>query len=209
MRLGLIVEDLPETQLWLSRLLEKTFPGIRLQTANSIREGLALIEASCHDIALIDLGLPDGSGLACVSRRTMKWPGKPSIVSTSFEDDSHLFPALQAGAAGYILKDHSEEEVIELLQGISSGIPPLSPMIARKVIAHFHTQQTRLHEYKLTPSETEVLEHIANGLTVPETANALGKSHHTVTSQLKQVYGKLNVTSRAEVTRKAIKLGII
>ncbi len=219
MRSGLIIEDVPETRDWLGSLLEISFPGIAVETAVSVAQGMQRIRAREHDLVLVDLGLPDGSGVACVMERHRRWPGMPSVVSTSFEDDRHLFQALQAGAAGYLLKDQPDNEIIALLRGIATGVPPLSPLIAQKIMAHFvgHYADAdadgpaprRELEALLTPSEKAVLAHIARGLTVPETAKRLGKSRNTVATQLKSVYSKLNVSSRAEVTRMAIEWGLV
>lgn len=213
MRNALIIEDVPQTQQWLAKLLVDSFPGITVEAADTVAGGNALIRKREHDIALVDLGLPDGSGVECLITRSVCWPDKPSIVSTSFEDDEHLFLALQAGASGYILKDQRDDEIIALLQGISQGNPPLSPVIAQKIMAHFvgnyPKPSTPSVPETITPSEVEVLTLISKGLTVPETAELLGKTRNTVSTQLKSVYSKLNVSSRAEVTRLAVEWGIL
>lgn len=209
MQSGLIIEDIPETQKWLTRLLETSFPGIVIETANSVEDAVQLISSKPHDIALVDLGLPDGSGVDCIRLRSSRWTGVPSVVTTSFEDDKHLFLALQAGAAGYILKDHDEKEIIHLLKGIKAGNPPLSPIIARKIINHFQAPANHHADVQLTKREKVILSYIAKGHSVPETADELGKSRNTVSSQLKSIYSKLNVSSRAEFTRKVLELGLL
>ena len=217
MQTGLIIEDVSETRDWLGSLLDLSFPGIAVETAISVAQGMQRIRSRKHDLVLVDLGLPDGSGVACVMERHRRWPGMPSVVSTSFEDDQHLFRALQAGAVGYLLKDQPDDEIIALLKGIATGVPPLSPLIAQKIMAHFvghYADADSLApepelEALLSSSEKVVLAHIARGLTVPETAKRLGKSRNTVATQLKSVYSKLNVSSRAEVTRMAIEWGLV
>ena len=89
------------------------------------------------DLALVDLGLPDGSGVDVVAALREQQPEAQSVVVTIHDDDEHLFPALQAGAFGYILKEQARELITEQLQRISQGEPPLSPSIARRVIAYF------------------------------------------------------------------------
>jgi len=213
MKTALIIEDVPQTRNWLASLLVASFPGIDIETVATVEQGLRAIGARNHDIALIDLGLPDGCGVDCVMQRSKRWPGSPSVVSTSFEDDKHLFLALKAGALGYLLKDQDDEEIIQLLKGVSAGAPPLSPIIAQKMMRHFVGNYSDITQAdfseRLTPSEQKVLAQVARGLTVPETAKALGKSKNTVSTQLKSIYAKLNVSSRAEVARLAVRLGIV
>ena len=96
-----------------------------------------LVSAIKFDLALVDLGLPDGSGVDVVAALREQQPETQSVVVTIHDDDEHLFPALQAGAFGYILKEQARELIIEQLQRISQGEPPLSPSIARRVMAYF------------------------------------------------------------------------
>ncbi len=98
---------------------------------------MGLVSAIKFDLALIDLGLPDGSGVDVVAALREQQSETQSVVVTIHDDDEHLFPALQAGAFGYILKEQARELIIEQLQRISSGEPPLSPSIARRVMAYF------------------------------------------------------------------------
>ena len=111
------------------------------------------------DLALIDLGLPDGSGTDVVAKLRDVQPEALSVVVTIHDDDEHLFPALQAGAYGYILKEQSREQITEQLQRISQGEPPLSPSIARKVIKYFASQNqpqaNAMPEVSLTDRERD------------------------------------------------------
>ena len=125
------------------------------------------------DLALIDLGLPDGSGVDVVAALREAQPEAQSVVVTIHDDDDHLFPALQAGAFGYILKEQPRELITEQLQRISQGEPPLSPSIARRVIAYFAAQAKpqathAMPHVSLTDRESEVLLRVAKGFTLPE-----------------------------------------
>jgi DNA-binding NarL/FixJ family response regulator len=134
------------------------------------------------------------------------------VVVTIHDDDEHLFPALQAGAYGYILKEQSRELITEQLQRISQGEPPLSPSIARKVIRKYFASQPaadqRHADVSLTERESEVLLRVAKGFTLPEIGVQLGLSRHTIADYVKQIYRKLNVSSRAEAALEAQRLGL-
>jgi DNA-binding NarL/FixJ family response regulator len=166
------------------------------------------------DLALVDLGLPDGSGVDVVTRLRDLQPEAQSVVVTIHDDDEHLFPALQAGAFGYILKEQARELITEQLQRISQGEPPLSPSIARRVMAYFsaksrpQAQSNLLPNVNLTDRESEVLLRVAKGYTLPEIGVQLGLSRHTIADYVKQIYRKLNVSSRAEAALEAQRLGL-
>jgi DNA-binding NarL/FixJ family response regulator len=177
-----------------------------------VHDALAQVSAQKFDLALIDLGLPDGSGVDVVSALRESQPEALSVIVTIHDDDEHLFPALQAGAYGYILKEQSRELITEQLQRISQGEPPLSPSIARKVIAYFAAQNkpqaNALPHVQLTERESEVLLRVAKGFTLPEIGVQLNLSRHTIADYVKQIYRKLNVSSRAEAALEAQRLGL-
>ena len=134
------------------------------------------------------------------------------MVVTIHDDDDHLFPALQAGAYGYLLKEQPREQLMEHLQRISQGEPPLSPSIARRVIAYFAAQakpqKDMIPHVQLTDRENEVLLRVAKGFTLPEIGVQLNLSRHTIADYVKQIYRKLNVSSRAEAALEAQRLGL-
>ncbi|HMR70917.1 MAG TPA: response regulator transcription factor, partial [Rubrivivax sp.] len=137
----LLLEDLPEIRSWLRSLVLLVFPGAQVSEAARVHDALELVSALRFDIALVDLGLPDGSGVQVVERLREQQPEAQSVVVTIHDDDEHLFPALQAGAFGYILKEQPREMITEQLHRISQGEPPLSPSIARRVMAHFSVRR--------------------------------------------------------------------
>lgn len=209
MRIGFILEDLPESQAWLGQALAESFPGIAIATAYSLQEARArLAEGPMPDIALIDLGLPDGSGVEMIEYIQRRSPATLCIVASIYDDDSHVFPALRAGATGYLLKDQPVAAIVAALQGIASGQPPLSPAIARRMLAFFQPAQS-LPDPCLTERETEVLRLISKGMTQAETARLLGISQHTVAGYVKELYRKLNVSSRAEAALLARDMGLV
>jgi DNA-binding NarL/FixJ family response regulator len=211
MRTGLVVEDLAATRRWLGEALEAAFPGIAVKSAGTRAEGLALLAEPAFDVALIDIDLPDGSGLDVIAALRDRMPRAASIVTTIFDDDAHVFPAMLAGARGYLLKEQPREQFVAGLQGILRGEPPLSPAIARRMIAHFNSAGLAASgdEVALTARETEVLRLVAKGLTQGEIADQLGLSRHTVADYVKSLYRKLNVSSRAEAAVEATRRGLV
>jgi DNA-binding NarL/FixJ family response regulator len=209
----LLLEDLPEIRAWLRKLVLQVFPDAQISESARVADALALVTAVKFDLALVDLGLPDGSGVDVVTKLRDVQPDSQSVVVTIHDDDEHLFPALQAGAFGYILKEQARELITEQLQRISQGEPPLSPSIARRVMAYFSAKakpqvNTQLINVSLTDRESEVLLRVAKGYTLPEIGVQLGLSRHTIADYVKQIYRKLNVSSRAEAALEAQRLGL-
>ena len=211
----LLLEDLPEIRAWMRDLVLRVFPRAQISEAARVHDAIQLVHAVKFDLALIDLGLPDGSGVDVVTRLRDLQPDAQAVVVTIHDDDEHLFPALQAGAYGYILKEQARELITEQLQRISQGEPPLSPSIARRVIAYFTAKSkpqaqpaNALPHVSLTERETEVLLRVAKGFTLPEIGVQLGLSRHTIADYVKQIYRKLNVSSRAEAALEAQRLGL-
>ena len=206
----LLLEDLPEIRVWLRKLVLQLFPMAKIAESSRVQDALDLATAVKFDLALIDLGLPDGSGVSVVSKLRETQPDAQSVVVTIHDDDEHLFPALQAGAFGYILKEQPRELITEQLQRISQGEPPLSPSIARRVMAHFSAKAkpAAMGNISLTERESEVLLRVAKGYTLPEIGVQLSLSRHTIADYVKQIYRKLNVSSRAEAALEAQRLGL-
>jgi len=208
----LLLEDLPEIRAWLRKLVLQVFPASQISESARVHDAISLVSAVKFDLALIDLGLPDGSGVDVVTKLRDVQPEAQSVVVTIHDDDEHLFPALQAGAFGYILKEQPRELITEQLQRISQGEPPLSPSIARRVMAHFSAkakpQTNAMPHVSLTDRESEVLLRVAKGYTLPEIGVQLGLSRHTIADYVKQIYRKLNVSSRAEAALEAQRLGL-
>ena len=220
MKTILLLEDLPEIRAWLRALVMQVFPGSTVVESARVHDALQQVTAHRFDLAMIDLGLPDGSGVKVVQALRESQPDAQSVVVTIHDDDDHLFPALQAGAYGYLLKEQPREQLMEHLQRISQGEPPLSPSIARRMISYFSAQankpalqpypaaDTLMPNVQLTEREREVLLRVAKGYTLPEIGVQLGLSRHTIADYVKQIYRKLNVSSRAEAALEAQRLGL-
>lgn len=207
----LIVEDHENAQIWMRDALRMAFPGVDILCASSLVQARTMLDPS-PQLVLLDLGLPDGKGSELIAELIAI--DAEVIIATVFSDDEHLFQALQAGAKGYLLKDHPKEELVEMLQGVLNGRPPLSPSIATKLLHHFSTSTQSLKpqntpEDNLTTRERDVLTLLAKGYTVKNVSELLDISYYTAAGYAKSVYRKLNVSTRAEATMEANRRGYV
>ena len=211
----LILEDNPVARSFLCRVVRESFSDAILITEagdlESARRHIALTGGSqgLHGtdpfkLVLVDLELPDGNGMELLAELT-QYPAT-KIVTTLYSDDDHLFPALQCGADGYLLKEDRFEVLVEELQKIVRGQPPLSPAIARRLLT---TMNKPVDHERLTPRETEVLTYLSKGFTIKEIASLMGIKWFTVNDHIKSIYKKLNVSSRAEAAVLASKQGLV
>ncbi|HOC11450.1 response regulator transcription factor [Thermomonas sp.] len=210
---ALLLEDLPDVTAWLSKLLQARFPGIQVTHAPTLAEGKRLLQSAAPaQLALVDLGLPDGDGTTLIRPLAQQWPDCTIVVTTLFGDDAHVFPALRAGAQGYLLKDQPEERLAAALDGILRGEPALSPAIAQRLLRAFQPiagGDSAPGVEVLTPRERDVLVLVSKGCRLPELVERLQISKHTVSDHLKSIYRKLNINSRAEATLEAARLGLV
>ncbi len=206
----LIVEDHPDAIETIKQIVSTTFDQASIEIATTLLRGLRILKDNCFDIALLDLGLPDGSGIDLVRYINREHPGTISIVTTIFDDETHLFEALRSGANGYLLKGHSPVELQKYLVDAVSGRPALSPPIAQLMLEFFRKSPGHASDFReeLTQRELDVLRLIAKGCSVKEASRMLSISTNTVSHHVKNIYNKLNVHNRAEATAAAIKLDI-
>jgi DNA-binding NarL/FixJ family response regulator len=210
-RTCLLIEDQPTTRDWMLGVIAGAFPATQVATAGSLKAANTWLDqhGKALWLAIIDLGLPDGSGIDIVRRLHAEFPDVLPVVATIYDDDAHLFDAIAAGARGYVLKEEEAPLLIGYLQRIERGEPPLSPSIALRMLSHFRAPATRPpDDAGLSPRETEVLALLARGLTVAEAARKLTLQPQTVASYVKVIYQKLSISSRAEATREAIRRGL-
>jgi DNA-binding NarL/FixJ family response regulator len=240
----LILEDNPVARSFLCRVVRESFSDAILITEagdlESARRHIALTGGAqgLHGtdpfkLILVDLELPDGNGMELLAELG-HYPAT-KIVTTLYSDDDHLFPALQCGADGYLLKEDRFEVLVEELQKIVRGQPPLSPAIARRLLTHFRhgsggegqaggsgfatssglttskpvPMETPPDHERLTPRESEVLTYLSKGFTIKEIASLMGIKWFTVNDHIKSIYKKLNVSSRAEAAVLASKQGLV
>lgn len=208
MQSALVLEDVSEARQWLVQVLSRAFDGIAVTEAADIAGAIEALDRQAFDIALIDLQLPDGSGVEIIDRINREQTDTLCVVASIFDDDGHIFPALQAGAQGYLLKERPQAELVEQLKGIAGGQPPLSPAIARRLLTHFQGMKPE-DDVHLTPRETEVLRLVGKGIRLVDIGEMLQISRHTAADHVKSIYRKLNISSRAEAAVEAMKRGLL
>ncbi|HBU54301.1 response regulator transcription factor [Sulfitobacter pontiacus] len=204
----LIVEDIVETLRWLVEIVQSAYPAATICTANSVRTALSKLDGQI-DLALIDLGLPDGSGLEILRGLNKASPSAIKVVTTVMGDDASIVSSLSAGADGYLLKETEAAVLSRQLTQLSMGLPAISPSVARRIMEHFRlTGPVASLDGRLTERETEVLTLISKGLRNAEVASALNIAETTVAGYIKIVYRKLGISSRAEAAWHANRLGL-
>jgi DNA-binding NarL/FixJ family response regulator len=166
-------------------------------------EALKVIPKHEPEIVLMDIQLPNMSGIDCIAQLKQLLPSVHIIMVTVYEDTERIFKALRMGACGYLLKRCAPEELISAIREVRQGGAPMSREIARKVIASFQEPLTTAIEVEdLTPREREILELLADGFPNNEIANRVGLTDGTVRWHLRHVYNKLHVRSRTEAALK-------
>ncbi len=207
---ALIVEDLKEPREWLAELLPAALPSIqKIDTAENLREGFICLASKQYDLAIVDWHLPDGTSEELIQQITAEHPNTMVVVATIHDDDSHVFPALRAGATGYILKSQPRSVVISQLRGIEVGEPALSPSIAMRVLKHFNQGLPKKDVVHLGARELDVLRLIGKGYKAAEVGQLLSITTHTVSGYIRDIYRKLEISSRAEATMEAARRGLV
>ncbi len=200
-----VIEDNPTMCKTLVELIESA-PGYRCVCACSTSKQ-ALIEVPKHqpDVVLMDIHLPDESGIACTARLTEKMPNLQVIMVTVYKDTNLIFQALKAGACGYILKRSRPEEIIQAIAEVRAGGAPMTPEIARMVVRSFRAPSAAPGVDGLTPRETQILELLSEGLSNKEIAQKMDIAAGTVRNHLANIFKKLHVRCRTEAAAKYLR----
>ena len=209
-----LVEDDPGTRSRFEAVIHAA-PHLELaHSAARARDILAWLADHPVDVLLVDLGLPDGSGIDVIRECTRLQPACEVMVITMFGDEAHMMKAFGAGAKGYLLKDGTGEDLAAHIMNLRNGGSPMSPIIARKLLRKLGPEpappvRDTPTGQPLSPKETEVLALVARGFSYGETAELLGVSVHTVHSHVRNIYGKLSVRSKTEAVYEARQLGLL
>lgn len=211
----LLVEDDDATRARLARAVTEDAGLALVAAASSCADARAELARALPDVLLVDLGLPDGSGIDLIRECKGAASRCEAMVITVFGDEPHVVAAIEAGASGYVLKDGTNAYIAESIHALVNGGSPISPAIARHLLRRFRApappQPPAAGEDvpELTEREHEVLALLVKGFTFHEIGELLGISAHTVTTHVKHIYGKLAVRSRAEAVYEALQLGIV
>jgi DNA-binding NarL/FixJ family response regulator len=203
-----IVEDDSASGQILSATISRT-PGFQFVSRFTDAESaLAALPDEKPDVVLMDINLPGLSGVECVRQLRPRLPGTQFVMVTVYEDSDHIFNALAAGAAGYLLKQTPRGELIAAIQDVHRGGSPMTSNIARKVVQSFQQGGPSPREMEnLSHREQEVLDLLARGFLYKEIAESLGLSVPTVNTYIRRIYEKLQVRSRGQAVAKYLNQG--
>ncbi len=224
----IIIEDLREVR---ERLREELLEDERIDfigDASDVAGGRRLMAAYNVDVALVDLGLPDGSGLELIRELLERHPNADAMVISVFGEEETVFKAIEAGATGYLIKGTLNVGLADAVVNLRSGGSPISPMIARRLLKRFQgpgemadplqaaaapsangSTASSGGSDQLSEREMSVLKLVAQGFVVNEIAEKLFISPHTVATHVKHIYRKLQVRSRGQAVNVAIKRGLL
>ncbi|MGJ7506487.1 response regulator [Variovorax sp. GT1P44] len=210
-----LVEDDPGMRERFERVIAAE-PSLRLAFgASTAAELLEWFARNPVDVLLVDLGLPDCSGLEVIRRCRDLQPACAMMVLTIFGDEMNMLRAFEAGAGGYLLKDGTEADLAAHVLSLHAGGSPMSPIIARQLLVQWQSRpespaaEVAAGREALSPRETEVLGLVARGFTYAETAQRMGILLSTVQSHVRNIYGKLDVHNKTEAVFEARQLGLL
>ena len=219
LRVGVVEDDADTREALVAMIGAQPDLGVALAAASRAQALalLAALEGGPLDVLLVDLGLPDGSGLDVIRAARRQWPQCGVLVSTIFGDEAHVLPSIEAGAMGYLLKDSGPAELVHEIRSLHAGGSPISPMVARKILLRAAAAPAPLPApapgagapVALSARELQVLRHVSKGFTAEETARAMGVSVNTVLTFVRRIYAKLHVTTRAEAIHAAHRQGLL
>jgi DNA-binding NarL/FixJ family response regulator len=205
-----IVEDLQRTRTLLATFIDAAGDCRIIGSFTSMEEALPALDGQPADVVLADIGLPGMSGIEGVRRLKTASPDTQVLMLTVYDDNAHIFEAICAGASGYLLKDTPPDRVLGAIRELRAGGAPMTPEIARKVVAMFQrVAPPRDDSERLSPREVEVLKLLADGHSYKTAADALKVSIDAVRFHIRHIYDKLHVHSKSEAVLKAFKSGIV
>jgi len=203
-----IVDDDNDVRSGFQWMIERSGQFTITGTYGSCTEFEAAIEDDPPDVVLMDIGLPDKSGIECVRDSKLAYPHIQFLMVTVYTDDEKIFQSLKAGAVGYLLKKTEPSKLLEAIWDAHNGGAPMSGQIARRVLAYFQERRPAATLPALSAREREVLEALIEGHSYKAIADKLFLSIHTVRFHLQNVYAKLHVNTRSEAVAKALKHGL-
>jgi DNA-binding NarL/FixJ family response regulator len=210
----LLVDDHTLVRKGLAEVLRQVVPGAEVTEASNSDEAVELQGRQPHDVALVDIRMPGRDGIELLRELRSSWPSLPVIILTSFDNGEYVKTALSEGAAGYLLKDASPEDLAQaILVALSGSGNVLSPRAVRNLFdgaaeAQEHDAREPMSDAGLTRRETDVLALLANGASNREISRQLFLSEKTVKAHLAAVFRKLGVTNRTQAAMAAVAMGM-
>jgi NarL family two-component system response regulator LiaR len=206
----LIADDHTIVRDSLQALIE-TEPG--MEVIGEAEDGVEVVSKACDlhpDVILMDLVMPRQDGISAIREIKRENPEARILVLTSFAEDEKVFPAIKAGALGYLLKDSSPQQLLQAIRDVQRGESYLHPTIARKLIGELHRPppDLPLTQEPLTEREMQVLRLVAQGLSNPEIARGLVISERTVRTHVSNIFGKLHLANRTQAALYALREGL-
>lgn len=205
-----IVEDQDEIRAGLRVLIDGTSGHRCVAACRTVEDALRQFAREIPDVALVDIGLPDISGIEGTHLFKERFPTVQVIILTVYDDDERIFQALCAGAFGYLLKNTPPARLIECIREIADGGAPVSPEIARRVVTLFQ----KIHPVEtagegLTPHEVRILKLLVEGHNYKTAAAELDVSVNTISFHVRRIYEKLQVHSKSEAVAKALRSSLV
>lgn len=220
MNRALIIDPDPSEQRRLIQIITSIWPAVTAGAAATLKDGYAKLSQMMPGLLVTDFYLPDGSGLELLEHARRLHPEAPCVLLTRHDDTPHVLAALKRGVDGYILKDQSDGGIKTLIRGIGKGEPGLSPEVTRQILRQFEARTDPLADGQagstakaeaigLTQREIEVLSLLSLGRDRHQVGETLNIRPSTVAGHIKSIYLKLDVSTRAEATLAAVKLGLV
>lgn len=200
-----IVEDNNTLRNSLENLFNRTEAMKCVASLGNLMNVVSEFSKSDPDVVLMDIGLPNISGIEGVRTVKANFPEIQIMMFTVFEDDDSIFDAIKAGASGYLLKKSAPDEILEAIQELHRGGAPMSPTIARRVVSSFQTSHNPVQEYELTVREKEILYALVDGLSYKKIADKYCVSISTVRTHICSIYQKLHVHTKAQAVARVLK----
>jgi DNA-binding NarL/FixJ family response regulator len=208
-----IVEDDDFTRQRIASILKLRMPQANITEFQDLKTAQKFAATNAQDFWLIDLGLPDGSGIDLIRGIKKTYQHANVLVLSVFGDVDNIVNSIEAGANGYLLKDAVERDLIDALDAIDSGGTPLSPMIASRLLERMLPTKTSdsliVNDDLLTAREAELLNFLSRGYTAIEAGERMQIAVSTVRTHIKKIYSKLSVKSRTEAIFEARAIGIL
>ncbi len=200
-----IVEDNQVLLKSMEQLFEQTTDIRCVASVKNLLNVVSVFQKAKPDIVIMDIGLPDISGIEGVRTLKNNFHNIQILMFTVFEDDDKIFEAIREGASGYLLKKARPQEILEAIRSLHQGGSPMSPSVARRVIQFFQAgPPLKEEDYQLTTREKEILFALVDGLSYKKIADKYYLSVHTIRKHISNIYEKLHVHSKSQAVAKVL-----